>query len=128
LKKQKPEIVLFELNLGELLRHIPDSITYKPIPKYPPVERDIAVIVDEDITVSEIENIIKIFSSELIEKVSVFDVYKGKNIPEGKKSLAFNIIYRSRNRTLIEDEIERIHTSLVNYILEKTGGELRSKA
>jgi phenylalanyl-tRNA synthetase beta chain len=128
LKKHEPEIVLFELNLEELLLHIPDSIKYKPIPKYPSVERDIAVIVDEDITVSEIENVIKTFSSELIEKVSVFDVYKGKNIPEGKKSLAFNIIYRSMNKTLREEEIERIHTSLVNYILEKTGGELRSKA
>ncbi len=125
LKKQKPEIVLFELNLDVLLSLIPDSLQYGAIPKYPPIERDIALIVDETIPSSRIREMIKTFPSELIEDVSVFDCYKGGNIPSGKKSLAFSIVYRSMERTLREEEVESLHSSIVNYIIEKTGGELR---
>ncbi len=124
LKKQKPEIVLFELNLDVLLSLIPDSLQYSAIPKYPPIERDIAIIVDETIPSSHIREMIKTFPSELIEDVSVFDYYKGGNIPAGK-SLAFSIVYRSMERTLREEEVESLHSSIVNYIIEKTGGELR---
>ncbi|MBI5188581.1 MAG: phenylalanine--tRNA ligase subunit beta [Nitrospirae bacterium] len=125
LKKQRPEIVVFELNLDLLLTLIPDSIKYNEIPRYPYVERDIAIIVDESLSASEIKEIIRTFPSELIEEVSVFDSYRGSNIPEGKKSLAFNIRYRAKDRTLTDDEVEELHASLVEHILEKTGGELR---
>jgi phenylalanyl-tRNA synthetase beta chain len=125
LKKQKPEIVVFELNIDLLLSSIPDSIKYSQIPKYPCVERDIAVVVDENISSAEIKEVIRAFHSGLIEDVSIFDFYKGSNISEGKKSLAFSIIYRSKDKTLRDDEVEELHNSLVDYILEKTGGELR---
>ena len=123
--KQKPEIVLFEINLDLFLTLIPDSIKYSQIPKYPCIERDIAIVVDENISAAEIKNIIRNFPSELIENISIFDFYRGTNIPEGKKSLAFNIIYRSKERTLTDEEIEELHASLVKYLLGKTGGELR---
>jgi phenylalanyl-tRNA synthetase beta chain len=123
--KQRPEIVLFEINLDLFLTLIPDSIKYSQIPKYPCIERDIAVVVDENISAAEIKDIIRNFPSELIEDVSIFDFYKGTNILEGKKSLAFNIIYRSKEKTLTDEEIEELHASLVDYLLNKTGGELR---
>jgi phenylalanyl-tRNA synthetase beta chain len=126
LKKQSPEIIVFEINLDLFCKLIPEAIHYVPIPKYPSVERDIAVVVDETIPASEIQAMIRTGASELIEGVSVFDVYRGKHIPDGKKSLAFNIVYRARDRTLRDDEVERIHMSLVDFILQKTGGELRS--
>ncbi len=125
LKKQKPEIVLFELNLDVLMGLVPDSVQYSPVPKYPSMERDIAIIIDEVIPSSRIRKIINTFPSELIEHVSVFDYFKGGNIPEGKKSLAYSIVYRSKDRTLREEEIEKLHSSLVNYIIKKTSGELR---
>jgi phenylalanyl-tRNA synthetase beta chain len=125
LKKQKPEIVLFELNLDVLLSLIPDSLQYTAIPKYPPIERDIAIIVDQTIPSSHIREMIQTFPSELIEDVSVFDSYKGGNIPSGKKSLAFSIVYRSMERTLREEEVESLHSSIVTQIIEKTAGELR---
>ncbi len=125
LKRYNPEIILFEINLDFFCSHISESIQYVPIPKYPSVERDIALVVDETIPASEIKNIIKTFASELIEAVSVFDVYRGRHIPEGKKSLAFNIVYRSHDRTLRDDEVERVHTSLVDFVLQRTGGKLR---
>ncbi len=123
LKKQKPEIVVFELNLDLLLTFIPDVMQYTDIPKYPPVERDIAVVVDETIPSSRIQEIIRAYPSQFIEDVSVFDYFKGGNIPEGKKSIAFNIIYRSKDRTLRDEEVEELHISLVDHIIEKTGGE-----
>ena len=125
LKKQKPEIVLFELNLDLLLSLTPDAIQYISIPKFPAVERDIALTVDEALPSARIKEIINSYPSELIEEVSVFDYFKGGNIPQGKKSLAFNIVYRSKERTLTDEEIEGLHSSLVGYIAEKTGGELR---
>lgn len=125
LKKQNPEIVVFEINVDSILTFIPESVVYRQIPKYPCVERDIAVIVDEVVPAAEIKGLITAFPSDLIEEVSVFDFYKGRNIPEGKKSLAFSIIYRSKEKTLTDEEVEVLHASLVDYLLHKTGGELR---
>jgi phenylalanyl-tRNA synthetase beta chain len=125
LKKMKPEIVVFELNLDFLLSHTPDTIQYRPIPKFPPVERDIALVVDEKIPAARVEEIMRSFPSELIAGISFFDFFKGKNIPAGKKSLAFNILYRSNERTLRDEEIETLHASLVDYLIKETGGELR---
>lgn len=125
LKKQKPEIVLFELNLDLLLTFIPASMQYSPIPKYPSIERDIAVVLDGAIPSSRITELIRDYPSELIRDISVFDFFKGGNIPEGRKSLAFNIIYRAKDRTLKDEEVEELHASVVEYIIAKTGGELR---
>ncbi len=125
LKKHKPEIILFELDVDLLLTCVPDSIQFSPIAKYPSVERDIAIVLDETIPSSRIREIIVSFPTALIEEVSVFDYFKGGNIPENKKSLAFNIIYRAQDRTLTDEEIEDLHSKLVKNILDETGGELR---
>jgi phenylalanyl-tRNA synthetase beta chain len=125
LKKQKPEIVLFELDLDLLLRMIPDSIGYMPVARYPAVERDIAVVVDEAMPSSDVRETIRAFPSDLIEEITVFDYFKGGSIPSGKKSLAFSIVYRSKDRTLREEEVEQLHASLLDYLVEKTGGEIR---
>jgi len=123
--KKKIEAVLFELNLNSLVSLIPDSIQYSPVPKYPAIERDIAIVVDEAIPAVEITKLIIAFPSELIEEVSIFDFYKGSHIPFGKKSLAFSILYRSKERTLTDQEVEQLHSSIVEHIMKKTGGELR---
>ncbi len=125
LKIHKPEIIVFELNIDKILSFLPERLTYCQIPKYPSVQRDIAIIVDEDISSAEIVDVIDSFKSEFIENVELFDYYKGKNIPQNKKSLAFRIIYRSDERTLTDSEVESIHHSLVKYIVQNTGGELR---
>ena len=125
LKKKLQEIVVFEVNIDLLLTRISELIEYSSIPKYPSIERDIAIIVDNTIFSSAIKEIIRSFPSELIEDISIFDFYRGGNIPEGKKSLAFNIIYRSKEKTLTDKEVEELHFSLVKYILDRTGGKLR---
>jgi phenylalanyl-tRNA synthetase beta chain len=123
--KKKIEVVLFELNLNSLISSIPDSIQYSPVPKYPSIERDIAIVVDEAIPAAEITTLFMAFPSELIEEVSIFDYYKGSHIPAGKKSLAFSILYRSKERTLTDQEVEQLHSSIVEHVMKITGGELR---
>jgi phenylalanyl-tRNA synthetase beta chain len=126
LKINKPEIVVFELNLDKLLPFVPGKLTYLQIPKYPAVERDIAIILDEGIASAEVMRKLTGYASGFIESVEIFDNYKGKNIPQGKKSLAFRITYRASDRTLTDNEVEEAHGGLVGYILGETGGQLRA--
>jgi len=126
LKINKPEIVMFEMNLDRLFSFVPGKLTYAQIPKYPAIERDIAIVLDAGITSAEVMKELTGYRSDLIEGVELFDQYRGKNIPQGKKSLAFRITYRASDRTLTDSEVEEAHGGLVAYILQKTGGELRA--
>jgi len=125
LKIKKPEIVIFELSLDILLTLVKEIPVYAQIPKYPPVERDVALVVDVNMTSGEILELLRGYGSPVIESIELFDYYKGKNIPADKKSLGFRIVYRSKDRTLTDNEVEPIHGTLVEYILNKTAGELR---
>ena len=126
LKKRKPEVIVFEIWVDKLLTFITQLCDYHTLPKYPTVERDIAIVIDERVPSAAIQKIILSYPSELIEEVSLFDFYQGPHTPAGKKSLAFNIIYRSKERTLTDKEVEDIHSRLVRHILQKTGGSLRT--
>lgn len=126
LKINKPEIVMFEMNLDRLFSFVPERLTYIQIPKYPPVERDIAIVLDAGMTSAEVMKELTGYRSDLIERVELFDQYQGKNIPQGKKSLAFRITYRASDRTLTDSQVEEVHVGLVGYILQKTCGELRA--
>jgi phenylalanyl-tRNA synthetase beta chain len=128
LKRQKPEIIVFELYIDLLFALLPEKIAFTQIPKYPAIERDLAIIVDNGLTASQILDALKNFRPDLIEHVELFDFYKGKNVSPDKKSLAFSIIYRSTDRTLTDSEIEPVHRELVEYISEKTGGEVRGQS
>lgn len=126
LKVTKPDIVVFEIDCDQMISLVPASLAYSPVPKFPYVERDIAIVVEETMSAAEVETLIRLYPSELIEDVSVFDLYKGENIPSGKKSLAFAVRYRSKSRTLTETEVEEMHQAIVKYLASETGGELRS--
>lgn len=127
IKIQQPEIIVFELNVDLLLTVIPETIAYKPIPKYPSIERDIALVLSDNLNAVEILRHLEGFHPDLIERVELFDEYRGKNLPENKKSLAFRIVYRAPDRTLTESEIEPLHNELVTFITGKTGGALRGQ-
>jgi phenylalanyl-tRNA synthetase beta chain len=123
--KVKEEAVLFELDLDILLSLLPPTPEYKGTPRFQGSERDIALVLDENIPAGNVLKMIKDYPSELIEDAIIFDLYKGEKIPAGKKSLAFNIRYRAKDRTLTEEEVERAHKGLVEYLLKETGGTLR---
>lgn len=102
------------------------DIKYKPLPKYPSMTRDIALVVKEDVMVGQIENIILKHGEDLIEKIELFDIYTGGQIPEGMKSVAYSITYRSYERTLRENQINKIQESIIKDLEESLGGKLRS--
>ncbi|ABY94431.1 MULTISPECIES: phenylalanine--tRNA ligase subunit beta [Thermoanaerobacter] len=114
-----------EINLDKVIQYANVEKRYMPLPKYPAVERDIAVLVDRDIFVKDVEKVILETGGKLIDKVELFDVYKGPNIPEGKKSVAFSIWYRSYERTLTDEEVNVIHNNIVEALDKKLGAKLR---
>ncbi len=125
MKAQKMSFLVAELNIDSLFPYTMQQIKYRPLPRYPFIERDTATIIDASLETSTIIKWLKSYPSDLIEDISIFDVFQGKNIPEGKKSIAFNVRYRSADRTLKDEEIDALHHALVDYILEKTKGQLR---
>lgn len=98
---------------------------YKPLPKYPTITRDLAIVVDKDILVGNLEKIIWQNGEDLIEDINLFDVYTGDQISENKKSLAFSINYRSYEKTLKDKEVNKIHESIIGKLEDKFDGKLR---
>jgi phenylalanyl-tRNA synthetase beta chain len=125
LKISKPEIVVFELDLDRILRLMTNRKTYRQIPRFPAIERDMAVILDDGIAAADVMTYFAEYANDYIENIELFDYYKGKNMPPDKKSLAFRVIYRSPERTLTDTEVEPLHKGLVDFILARTDGVLR---
>ena len=120
----KEEIFVGEVDLEELLEASKKvEPRFKPIPKFPPVMRDIAILVDRETPVAEIEKVIR-ERAKFLEKVTLFDVYEGKGIPEGKRSVAFSLTFRAPDRTLSDEEVNRILSAIIDS-LAKIGATLR---
>ncbi len=117
----------FELDLSLLMglvkRHR-ERKRYVPAPRFPEVALAFAVVVDEQVPVHEVHHFIAAHKSELIDRVELFDVYRGKSLGPGKKSLAFNVYYRRHDRTLTEKEANEVHERIAEEIRKK-GWDLR---
>jgi phenylalanyl-tRNA synthetase beta chain len=98
---------------------------YSPLRRHPAVTLDIALLADEDVAVRDIEEIARANGGGLLESVKLFDIYRGKQIAEGKKSLAFNLVYRADDRTLTDGEVGKIHARILEEIASTTGAILR---
>jgi phenylalanyl-tRNA synthetase beta chain len=121
-----PSFFLFELDFEKLLEYAPARITINALPRFPAVERDVALVVDRDFASQHVINWIKGLGETLIEHVEVFDQYLGAPIPEGKKSLAYKISYRAEDRTLTDTEINELHQRLVEQLRKTFVAERRS--
>ena len=121
----KEAVYVMEINLDKLLSKKTGKMKYKEISKYPTVKKDIAILADKDIEASQIAMQIKKAAGSLLISSEVFDLYTGKGIPEGKKSLAYSLTFGSNDRTLTDEEINEI----LNKIIEKLSkiGEVRGK-
>ncbi|MCK4357301.1 MAG: phenylalanine--tRNA ligase subunit beta [Candidatus Cloacimonetes bacterium] len=124
----KAHAIIFDINVSTLLRHIPhEKIYYKEVIKFPPVLRDIAIIVSQEISVAEIGETIKSVNPEIIKNVSLFDVYQGSQIRENHRSLAFAITFQSDKSTLTDKYIDKLFDKIVKKLLKKYKIELRYK-
>ncbi len=117
-------VYIAEIKLDVLLVIEKRKTVYKPLPKFPAVERDFAVLVDKEIPVGTLEKAIQGGASRLLEKIELFDIYQGAQIPEGKKSVAFSVYLRSADSTLTDKEIEDVSNKIIKK-LEAVGAELR---
>ncbi len=117
-------VLVAEIKLDVLYAINKRPVTYKPLPKFPAVERDFALLCDKTLPVGEIEKAIVSGGSRLLEKIKLFDVYEGSQIPEGKKSVAYSIWLRSAQSTLSDEEIDKTVSKIIKN-LEKIGAELR---
>ncbi|EQI45771.1 ferredoxin-fold anticodon binding domain protein, partial [Clostridioides difficile Y202] len=94
--------------------------------KYPSTSRDIALIVKDDVFVKQIEDIIKENGQGLVESYKLFDVYKGSQIEAGYKSIAYSITYRSKDKTLTDEDVAKVHDKILSELSEKLNANLRS--
>jgi len=101
------------------------DVLYKPLPKYPSIIRDFAFVLKEDTYVKEIENIIKKFGGNILESFKLFDVYKGDQVEAGKKSVAYTLTYRHKERTLTDEDVNKINDKILTAIKDELGGVLR---
>lgn len=101
--------------------------TYKPLPKFPAITRDIAMLVKDEVLVKSIEDIIKQKGGKLIEAINLFDVYKGKQIQEGYKSVAYSIVYRAADHTLTDEEINSSMKKILSTLEHDLSAVLRDK-
>ena len=89
-------------------------------------ERDFAFVIDKSFRAGELENIIKKLDESIIKKVTTFDVFEGQNIPEGKKSIAINVVMQAAEKTLTEKDLDQVSEKIINTVKEKTGATIRS--
>lgn len=117
-------ILCFTLDVDSLFAHTQTDATYTPLPKFPAVTRDLALICDETIPVRILEKAITKGAGNLLETIQLFDVYQGEQIEGGKKSVAFNIVLRSAENTLAEEQVNSTMKKVMKE-LEKVGANLR---
>lgn len=119
-------VYVAEVYLDVLYQVADESVTiFKPMPKFPAVERDLALLCDEDLPVATLEKIIRSCGGHRLEKVTLFDVYQGSQIEKGKKSVAYRILLRSQEGTMTEEEVSTVLEKMMRE-LEKIGAVLRS--
>ena len=119
------EVYCAEINMDSLLALQLPEATYVPLPKYPTVSRDLAVVCDEAVTVAAIENTITASAGKLLRSVRLFDIYRGTGIAEGKKSLAFALELRADDRTLTDEDSEKVVNNILKALSDQLGAVLR---
>lgn len=124
------EVYTFELNLDAMLDHMlqEDKLipVFQPYSAYPASDRDIAFFAPIRFSVADIERTIRKAGGTLLESVELFDQYRGQNVPEGQRSLAFRLVYRANDRTLTDEDIEPVHQRVRELLEEKFQAVLRS--
>ena len=120
------DVFYADLNWDNLMRTIKKNETlYHDISKFPSVSRDLALLIDKSVQFEQIEQIARQTEKKLLKSVELFDVYEGKNLPDGKKSYAVNFILQDESKTLTDKQIDAIMTKLINNLKQKLGAELR---
>jgi phenylalanyl-tRNA synthetase beta chain len=119
------KVHLFEIDFENFFYNVPSDVKYCILPKYPSVQRDLALIVKEEILSADIINTIKLIDKKLIKKVTLFDIFKGKQIGDGYKSLAYSVVFQAEDRTLTDQEVENIFKKVKEQLITKFSAKIR---
>ncbi len=117
-------VAVFELAISKLLPLVSQQARYQPISRFPKSVRDLALIVDSDVPAYKISDIISSFP--LVSRLTLFDIYSGKQVPAGKKSLAYRIAYQSTTHTLTDEELDSVEKAILSRLSDELGAILRS--
>ena len=121
----KGEVVLFDIDFEKLSGLVSQEHEYRPLSRFPSAIRDIAILVPRDIRVAQVLNKIYDTGKKLISDVDLFDIYEGEELPQGKKNLAFRIIYQAENRTLSSQEIDRVQGNIIKNLEKEPEWQVR---
>jgi phenylalanyl-tRNA synthetase beta chain len=114
---------LFEINVDALMPFTLGARRYEPLPRFPAVMRDLALVLDESVSHDRVVDIIKDFS--LVKTVVLFDVYSGKQVAAGKKSLAYSLTFQSSDHTLTDAEVDKVLNQILVMLRMSVGATLR---
>jgi len=117
-------VCLFEISVTALSPFTVGHKMFQPIPRFPATVRDMALVVETEITHQQVQDLIKSFP--LVKGVTIFDVYFGEQVPPGKKSMAYNVIYQSSTHTLTEKEVNKVHQQILSKLSRELGANLRT--
>lgn len=118
-------VLAASIDLQTLIPHIPTHYPYTPIPVYPAVREDLAVVVDKDIKAAEVTEVIKVSGGALLTDVALFDVYEGQQIGSGKKSLAYHLTFQAPNKTLTDNVVRKNRQRIVSQLGNRLGATIR---
>lgn len=119
-------VLIAELAFDELFARVDSRKTYKPLPKYPATTRDFSFVCDEDVEVGAIEGVMKRAGGKLVEKITLFDIYRGEQLGEGKKSVSLRVTLRAADRTLTVEEADKVSKKILSDLKFRMGLTLRS--
>jgi phenylalanyl-tRNA synthetase beta chain len=117
---------VFEVDLGELFTEVPERLVYEDVITYPALRQDLAFVVDEDVLAGALVGAAREASGPELREMRVFDVYRGGQIPEGKKSIAFSVVFQSSEQTLSDEDARKLRERIVKALAERFGAELRA--
>ncbi len=118
----------FELDLAELFLRVPTTVVYEDVVTYPPVRQDLAFVVSEEVPAADLVEAAKEAAGAELREMRVFDVYRGPGLGEGKKSLAFRVVFQSPERTLSDEDAARLRGRIVQALRARLGAELRGSS
>ena len=118
-------VYLAEVNISKIIKYSRVNKKYVEVAKFPAVERDIAIIVNEEIEVGQIEKIIKNKAKKILESVKLFDIYRDEKLGKNKKCVAYSLIFRDNKKTLSDDEINNVMKYVIEGLEKNVGAELR---
>ena len=119
-------VYIAELDLGLIRDHSGAEKKYKPLPKFPAVSRDFSLVCDEEVEVGTLEEAMSSCGVKILESITLFDVYRGSQLPEGKKSVSFSVMLRAADHTLTVDEADKATKKILGALEHKLGVTIRS--